>query len=214
MKTNADRIKGWFYRWCPQSPTPRFSISNISLLYLRMLPWIASVHARRIITMILPLALIIGALNGFYLHHNIYLDSVGLRITDIGIQFLVFDLSRVILLPVMFFIISYLLGKRLNIEAEIKPIIAFLLLGGFIGNFIGYLVANVILFGTIYTTGNLFFNALLSILDSLFNSLSSLPTLFFVSFTGMAIASLRNIGTGDQMPSPVNDDPVDRAEGC
>ena len=162
--------------------------------------------------MILPFALIFGVLNGFNPYQKIYIDSIGLKLQDVGLYLSLLNTSRLVFLPLLLFIISYIFGKRLNIEAEIKPIITYLIFGCFIGNFVGYLVVNIVIFNSINISNDLFFNVFLSIFNSLFGSLSSIFSIFFVSFSAIAIASLRNIQKNNQMSSTVNNDSVDSIE--
>ena len=211
MKVNKEKIKGWFYRWCPQRPS-RFDISTSNLRYIQILPWISSVYAKRIFSMIFVFALLIGALNGFNLHQIVYLDAVGMKIGDVSTQVLSVMFVRSFFLPLLLFTISYIFGKRLNLETEIKPIITYLTLGCFIGNFFGYLAINIFIFNSVYVYSDILFNIFLIILDSLYGSLSSTFTVFFLSFSGIAIASLRNNQTKNQVSTAPHSDSAGSSE--
>jgi len=202
---NREKIKGWFYRWCPRSP-PGFDVSTSSLQRIKVLPWFSSTLSTRVFTMIFIFTLLIGALNGFNQYYFIYSKSVGLRFQDLAPYYLILDLARVVFLPLIIFTASYLIGKRVNLEAEIKQILAYLFLGCFIGHFIGHLAINTIIFSSIYTTRDILLNIFVCVLDGLFGGFSSTFSIFFVSFSGIALASLRNAGIDDMMDSSYNDE--------
>ena len=205
--TRSDRLKGWLYRWCPQNP--KFNISKSDLRYIQILPWITSVHAIRIFVMIFTFALVSGTLNGFSPYSRIYIESIGLRVSDMMIQLTLLETAKSLLLPTMAFIASYFAGRRLNIETEMKPIIVYLILGCFIGNFMGYLAVNIALFSSIYLYSDKIVKIFLVVFDSFSGGLSSTFTFFFISFSGIAMASLRNMQGRDETHPPENGESPD-----
>lgn len=93
----------------------------------------------------------------------------------------IFVLVSILVHPVLIFILFYKLGKRFDLKVNLKPSIIRLLLGSYLGHFLG---TNIIY---LYIAGENYLSTLVgSIISTQF-----LAT-FFLSFSALAIAYLSN----------------------
>ncbi|MBN1682045.1 hypothetical protein JW865_00645 [Candidatus Bathyarchaeota archaeon] len=188
MTLNLDKLKNLILKWCP-NPSTGFDINKSNLRFLKILPWISSTYVIRLFLIIFPFTVIIGLINGFDSYQRIFFNQLGLKPANYGVLLNVIQISRIILLPLVLFIISYFFGKYLDIKSEIKPLITYIFLGCFIGNFIGYWMTDRFMFHFLSLSGDLFLNIFSSII-------SSFPSAFidcFVCFFAISVASIRNM---------------------
>ena len=93
----------------------------------------------------------------------------------------IFVLVSILIHPFLIFILFYKLGKRFDLKVNLKPSIIRLLLGSYLGHFLGTNLIYLIIGGENY----------LSTLVGSIISTSFLAT-FFLSFSALAIAYLTN----------------------
>lgn len=183
---NLNSLRRLFYGWCPKGSSSELRIPEGNSRFTKKLHWISAAHVLRILSVTLPIAFVIGFLNGISPILGFYLDMLGLRGSNISVYQSYLILIRSALNPVAFFIIAYLAGNSLDERTELQPIAANIFVGSFIGNFAGYLIAYAVTILIVHLPND----SLSIIFSSLFNSLLSAVTLFFVGFSAIAIASM------------------------
>ena len=101
------------------------------------------------------------------------------------------EVTKWILLFVVL-VVMYYVGKKLDVEEHLKSIIVSMLIGGFIGYFLVELVSLPIYF-TISQTEVPLKLVVESIAGVFYTSLETTSSLFFASFTAIAIAQLKKL---------------------
>ena len=190
MTSSVDRFRGWFDKWCPQGPT-RFNLADSDLRYIRLYPWIYSENARSIFLMFFSFSLVLGLFIGFSPYMRTYMEATGQGVHDQQMFSLKIMVPRLILFPFIMFIASYILGKRLDIETETRPIIYYLIVGCVLGNLFGHIIMNIYLYATVFLPNNLNYDIILAG-QYFFKTFSTLFSIFVTCFSGIAFASLRN----------------------
>ncbi len=149
---------------------------------------------RKIVVATLVVSSVFGMFDAVATHLQLYLFfKMGMTQLEAAIYRSYMSVEGEVIKPLTFFVISYLLGRDVDVKAELRSTIASI----FVGCFIGYSVGFGIGYPTMLylATGELFpMSGTHIILFILMNTLTSLiPTisLFFVSFSAMSIAYMR-----------------------
>jgi len=114
----------------------------------------------------------------------ILLHEHDVPLTAIGFWIYITELVGAAISPFLVFVVFYLLGRKINLKAILSRSIISLIVGGFVGNFLGFSSVTLIfnpdrpelLIGAVFTG---------------LNPHGSFLRIFFVAFTALAIAYLR-----------------------
>ena len=135
-----------------------------------------------LVALIFGLAL--GALHSYSVHLPIrLLEQEGVSLKDIGMYLGYVQLTRTAISPVLILIGFYLVGRKIDLKANLGLSILSLIAGDAIGGFVGYGVTTLIMNPLPdHPRGELLMSAVYS---------TSSYQIFFVAFTALAIAHLR-----------------------
>jgi len=140
----------------------------------------------RPLTLILLVALIfslaLGAVQGYSAGLPIRLYEQDVPIVTIGTYLAVISLIRTAINPFLIFIGFYLVGRKIDLKANLGLSILSLIAGASIGGFVGYAVTTLIM------------NPLVELLVGAAGYSTGFYQIFFVAFTALAIAHLRKKG--------------------
>jgi hypothetical protein len=146
---------------------------------------------KRIFLGLLPIAFAVGIIDGIlpYLHIYILRILSGATAYDLGVYSAYVNIVRIVLNPITLFTVSYFLGKGTEVGLDIKSGIISTFLGCFVGEYVGLLSGTGLMLALLTEFDPLFY--LYSTIPSIFTSTLNSVNMFFVSFSGIAIASLR-----------------------
>ena len=151
----------------------------------------------RIVSVTFPITFMIGVLDGISPYFGLYLVSVrGMHGIEVGAYESFLAVIRYALTPVALFSVSYFMGKGLDVRDSLRAIAGCILLSGFVGSSIGQGLGYSIMAGLVQAPTDLLF----TVVSSMFNGLLSAVALFFVSFSAVAIASVRKRGAKPSSP--------------
>ena len=135
---------------------------------------------------------VLGALRAYSAYLPILLHEHDAPFAVIGFWFSITELTRLAISPFLIFIAFYLVGRKINLKANLSRSILSLIVGGFVGNFLGFSSVTLIfnpdrpklLIGAVFTG---------------LNPHGSFLRIFFVAFTALAIAYLRPAKSEDEV---------------
>jgi hypothetical protein len=139
-------------------------------------------------------ALIEGVINGALTFLTPLWFESSSNITRIGTFFAVGS-ALTSLIPIVLFVVMYFIGKRMALKQELRSVLLILLLGGWVGLFLGQTIAwgiGAVWFGAQIPSDPYFLPL------ELLGMLPQALTLLFPSFTALAIAYIRKT-TGEQV---------------
>jgi hypothetical protein len=145
---------------------------------------------RRIILVILIIAVLIGIFRAIMPYIPLYLNSLGMSLIDATrltsrIVYIEYGLELIAI-----FIVSYFLGKNLDVKAELGTTIVSVYLGCFLGVFLGYGIGFSSMMNLTHESIP-YLDIGGTILSMIGIALFMSVSLFFVSFSAIAIRYLR-----------------------
>lgn len=155
---------------------------------------------RRIVRGTLAIAFVIGIVEGILPFFGLYiLNNLGMSVIDLSRYQFYLSIIRYGLNPIVLFTVSYILGRAIDVKAELRTTIVSVYLGCFVGDFLGYLL------GYSYMRNLIGLGLPISYIVpwSAFYGMISAVILFFVSFVAIFIASKRNINAKAQSASNI-----------
>ena len=133
----------------------------------------------------LVIAFAVGILSGILPYFHPYLRAVrAMSFSDTALWTSFRTLLALAINPLILFIASFRLGRKLDVRVELRTTIISIYLGCFIGSFVGWQLGYSIMIHLIHAPYNVLYN----ILWGAFTNLGSAISLFFVSFSAISIA--------------------------
>ena len=160
---------------------------------------------RRIVLVLIAIAFVIGIVEGFLPLFGLYvMDVMGGSVIDFSRYQFYLSIIRYGLNPIVLFTVSYILGRAIDVKAELRTTIISVYLGCFVGDFLGYLLSYSYMMNLMRSGLPMSY----IVPWSAFYGMVSAVILFFVSFAAIFIASKRNIrakaqNTSDMMEGPL-----------
>jgi hypothetical protein len=143
-------------------------------------------QSRSIIKMIIVI-LVLQSVTTFLVHSRVFIPFTSDNIQSVSICLSIISIIIWIISPFFVFIGFYYLGKKFDLKSNLKSVIIRLLVGAFLGQFLGITILNIV--KIILIEGfNFYWHVYM--VDVL--SVSILGT-FFAAFTALAIAYLKQI---------------------
>jgi len=141
----------------------------------------------RLVYVLLVIAFAAGILSGIDPYFQLYLGGVrGMSSVDVGMVSAFVAVIYYAINPLTLFTISFLVGRNLDVQAELRTTIVSIYLSCFLGDFVGWQLGYSIMTYLV----NAPFTVLYNILFGAFHNLISAINLFFVSFSALSIASI------------------------
>ena len=142
----------------------------------------------RFVYVLMVIAFAAGILKGidpylsFYLEAYRAMSSFEAGKVSMFVNFIYYAIN-----PLILFTTSFLVGRSLDVQAELRTTIISIYVGCFLGSFIGWQLGTLIM----AYTSRLEIPVLFNILAGTFENLRSAISMFFVSFSAISIASIR-----------------------
>jgi hypothetical protein len=109
---------------------------------------------------------------------------------QMGFYYFILSLLQFLVSPVMLFVVSYFIGKRVALNVELSSIV--------ISLFLGSMIVPFVWFGYMYLSGlipvGIYMSPLIATFSDLLGEFSWGLQTFFISFAGMTIGVIRNDG--------------------
>ena len=147
--------------------------------------------SKRIVLGIFPIAFAVGMIDGVLPYLHLYILSIINNATayDLGVYTTYMNIGKIILNPILLFTVSYLVGRGIDVGSNLRSTVLSSFLGCFVGEYIGTLCGTGFMFVLLnqYERNYFLYTAIPQIFTSAFYSVS----MFFVSFSGIAITNFR-----------------------